>query len=206
MKNFYLRILISLILAPIIMFLIFKGGIFFNFLLIFIFILGTYEIFILKKRLIKIALFILLLLFLFCIYNIRILNHGFDFIIFCLFLTWLSDSGGYAFGKIIGGKKINIISPNKTYSGFIGSVLLPQILIFYPISLNFFLDHNILSNSFLIFILSLAAISGDLFFSYFKRVMKIKDYSKLIPGHGGLFDRIDSLIFVILSFFILYKL
>lgn len=115
---------------------------------------------------------------------------------YIVFVTWLSDTGGYIFGKIIGGKKINFISPNKTYSGFAGSIALSQfayIVFMYNNFLN--INHIPLIFTFIIFS-SIVVIIGDLFFSWIKRKNDIKNYSELIPGHGGLLDRIDGLIFL----------
>lgn len=202
MNNFYLRFLSTLFFAPLIIIATYMGGWYFKILLFAVFILGLYEIIKLKNYTIRIIIFLLFILFFISIYKIRFLNNGFDYILFCLFLTWLSDIGGYIFGKVIGGKKINFISPNKTYSGFFGSLILPQILILYLIKYNILQNNNFYFLIFLVLILSISAIIGDLFFSQIKRILKIKDYSKLIPGHGGIFDRIDSLLFVVIIFYI----
>ncbi len=115
--------------------------------------------------------------------------------IICIF----TDIGGYIFGKMFKGPKLTSISPNKTYSGVFGSFLFS--LIFGLITIKY-LDFELLSNSphlfiiFLILFISLVSQIGDLIISYFKRKAKLKDTGKIIPGHGGLLDRIDGLIFV----------
>lgn len=200
MKNFYIRLLSSLILLPIILICIYKGDFYLNVLIALVFIFGTYEIFSLKNRLVVSIMLLLFFIFLIFFYEIRLSNNGFNKVAFCLILTWLSDIGGYTFGKILKGKKISIISPNKTYSGFLGAFALPQILIFFSINNYLPINNSFYYNSLLIFILTTSSVFGDLFFSYLKRVLKIKDYSNLIPGHGGIFDRIDSLIFVVIIF------
>lgn len=200
-KNLSNRILIAFLLMPIVFFSIYEGNIFFKTILILTFVLGVYEIFKLKIFLTKICLIFLLLLFLFTVFHIRISNDGIKNLYYIIALTWLSDIGGYIFGKIFGGKKINIISPNKTYSGFLGSFIFSQfslILVFYY---NIFQNFNLTFKLLITSILCIVVIMGDLFFSYIKRLNKIKDYSNFFPGHGGLFDRIDGLIFAVIIFY-----
>ncbi len=122
-----------------------------------------------------------------------------SFLLFILLICIFSDVGGYVFGKNIGGKKLTKISPNKTRSGSIGSFIFsifPIIIInllnieHIQIELNF---TNILFSLFI----SLMCQLGDLFFSYFKRLNNKKNTGMLLPGHGGLLDRIDGLIIVL---------
>ena len=123
-----------------------------------------------------------------------------------------SDIGGYVFGKTIKWKKFTKISPKKTISGVIGSIifsLFTVLLLGIFIKLYTNLNINILQNPkyyFLAIIFSLAAQFGDLCVSYFKRIEKIKDTGKLLPGHGGIFDRVDGLIFVVIFAIIFYSL
>ena len=115
----------------------------------------------------------------------------------CIF----SDIGGYVSGKLIGGKKLTKISPNKTISGSLGSFVF-SIAIFY---LWLYFYGNIIkldstsqySFIFIPIIVSFINQLGDLFISYIKRKARIKDTSKLIPGHGGILDRLDGIIFAI---------
>ena len=102
-----------------------------------------------------------------------------------------TDIGGYIFGKIFKGPKLIKISPKKTYSGVIGGYLMS--IIFYYLFINLNYGYEINSNAF-IFILLISTISqlGDITISYFKRLSKIKDTGKILPGHGGLLDRLDS--------------
>ena len=112
--------------------------------------------------------------------------------------------GGYIFGKTFKGKKLTDISPNKTISGSLGSFLfslLPYsffkvIYIYSDIELFMFVSNN-LSNILICIYLSLICQIGDLFISYFKRLADVKDTGKILPGHGGLLDRIDGIIFAI---------
>jgi len=104
-----------------------------------------------------------------------------------------TDVGGYVFGKIFKGKKLSKISPNKTYSGLFGSYLLSVITSLY-------LFNNIYEiNELFLFSLIISSISqaGDMFISFLKRKAKLKDTGNIFPGHGGMLDRFDGLIFAI---------
>tara|TARA_B100002052_G_scaffold290609_2_gene309440 strand:- start:146 stop:580 length:435 start_codon:yes stop_codon:yes gene_type:complete len=119
-----------------------------------------------------------------------------DNIILFLFLISISistDIGGYIFGKTFKGKKFSKISPNKTYSGVVGSFLLSLL-----ISTLFFSNIDIVLN-YLLFTVILSAISqlGDLLISFLKRKAKIKDTGSFLPGHGGLLDRLDGILLAI---------
>ncbi len=123
------------------------------------------------------------------------LNFFYLILIVCIF----SDVGGYVVGKTIGGKKLTKISPNKTISGSIGSFIfsmLPLIFIYLFNIETMFLKLNLVNIFFSLFV-SLVCQIGDLFFSYFKRLNNKKNTSNLLPGHGGLLDRIDGLIIVL---------
>lgn len=192
--NFNKRIISIILISPLIIVAIFLGGLVMNFLLFIIFIIGVYEVFNLKKILSKIIILILLILFVYSIHTIRKITNGDLHLYLIILITWLSDIGGYIFGKFIGGKKIKIISPNKTYSGFVGSMLMSLLSLFFINKYNFFFNENLQMNFLLVIFLSILVILGDLLFSYFKRENNIKDYSNLIPGHGGIFDRIDGMI------------
>ena len=119
------------------------------------------------------------------------------FFIIVLCICICSDVGGYVFGKLIGGKKLIKISPNKTISGSVGSFtfsLLPLFLFNFELSLK---------NIFFCLIVSLSCQLGDLIISYFKRLNKIKDTGSILPGHGGLLDRLDGIIFALPTVYIL---
>ena len=118
-------------------------------------------------------------------------------LIFILLVCIFSDIGGYIIGKTIGGKKLTKISPKKTISGSIGSLFFSIIPLFilniydndeYPIKIFIFL---------LCLLISLACQIGDLFISYLKRKAKVKDTGNILPGHGGLLDRIDGIILAV---------
>lgn len=199
MKNNFLKRVISIFfLAPIFIFCILKGMFAFDLLLFFLFIAFIFEISKLKIVYTKIFLSFLLLTFLYSFYNLRYINDGTKIIFLITFITWLSDIGGYLFGKLIGGKRINFISPNKTISGYCGSLILVQLNLIYIYYFKINLFNTLYANVLFLFFCTLIVIFGDLFFSYFKRLNKIKDYSNLIPGHGGLLDRLDGFIFLII--------
>jgi phosphatidate cytidylyltransferase len=104
-----------------------------------------------------------------------------------------TDIGGYIFGKLFKGPKLTKLSPNKTYAGMIGGFFLS--LIFLSFSLQYF--EMTFTINWLFFALLVSSVSqlGDIIISYFKRLSKIKDTGKIIPGHGGLLDRVDGMIF-----------
>ena len=115
-------------------------------------------------------------------------------IIFLLCISISTDIGGFVVGKLIGGKKLTKISPNKTYAGMLGSFLFAFLFtyLFYNFQKSFF-DFKI--NVFvLIFIISIFSQIGDLIFSYLKRKAKMKDTGSILPGHGGILDRIDGIL------------
>ena len=125
-----------------------------------------------------------------------------SFIFFIVFFTIIVDISAYFFGSIIGGPKImSSISPNKTIAGFIGGIIVP---IFFC-TIIFFNNANISNIIYLSFVFSVITQVGDLLESGFKRYCFVKDSSNLIPGHGGLLDRLDS-IFSLIIFVSIIKL
>ena len=128
----------------------------------------------------------------------RDLENGIFFIII-LCICICSDIGGYIFGKAIGGKKLTKISPNKTISGSIGSFIFSILPIFLFNFQNYIDLHFELSLKHIFFclVISLSCQLGDLIISYFKRLNKVKDTGTILPGHGGLLDRIDGIILAI---------
>ena len=108
-----------------------------------------------------------------------------------------TDIGGYIFGKIFKGPKLTKFSPNKTYAGMIGGYFLSIIGINIFLQNPYFIGDVELSRQIFILVLLISTVSqiGDIVVSYFKRLSKIKDTGKIIPGHGGLLDRVDGMIF-----------
>jgi len=189
------RILSSIILIPIALFFIIKGSfLFISFIFICLCIL-TYEWHMMsKKKSYRIFGFIFLFLSFFTIYKIRIDINDYWFLLFITIICVSTDIGGYLFGKIFKGPKLTKFSPNKTYAGMIGGYLLSLISAVFFI--NFYLNEE-LKIQWFVFIILISTTSqlGDIVISYFKRQSNIKDTGKIIPGHGGLLDRADGMIF-----------
>ena len=202
MSNFFLRFFSAFILLPLVIYIVYEKNFFFYLLLVFIFFIAFYEIKFLYKSDKKNFMFILFLI-IFFVFTVTELRGStlkdFYYLVWAMTIIWLSDTGGYIVGKLFKGPTFSVWSPNKTISGLVGSVIISQIsflLIFIFFNTNF---------NFLYFLIQLivciSAILGDLYFSYVKRKGKIKDYSNFIPGHGGLLDRIDGLIFGVIIFY-----
>ena len=195
------RILSSIILLPIVLFFIIKGSFLFNFFIFICFLITTYEwLKLSKNNLLKFFGTIFIVISFYTIFKIR---NEFDRDYFHLLLVVIicvsTDIGGYVFGNIFKGPKLTKISPKKTYSGVIGSFLLS--LIFTNLFLDFLSNVETFefTKEMFLFILLVSLVSqiGDIIISYFKRKSKIKDTGTIIPGHGGILDRIDGMIFAL---------
>ena len=210
MTNLQKRIFTSIIALPLSLFFIFKGGYFLLFFLLSIFFVANYELFsVFRKKTTILFLDLILILSLYSIYYLSDLNEiSFYILLWIIILVVCSDVGGYVFGKIFKWKKLTKISPRKTLSGVFGSFIFSLFSVFianvmfssnqvFPID---FLDPRFF---FLAIIFSLIAQAGDLTISYFKRIEKVKDTGKILPGHGGILDRIDGLMFVVILAFVL---
>ena len=193
------RILSSIILIPTVFFFIIKGSFLFNFFIFICFLITTYEwLKLSKNNFLKFFGSIFLVISFYTMFRIR---NEFDRDYFHLLLVIIicvsTDIGGYIFGNIFKGPKLTKISPKKTYSGVIGSFLLS--LIFTNLFLDFLSNVKTFefTKEMFLFILLVSLVSqiGDIIISYFKRKSKIKDTGALIPGHGGILDRIDGMIF-----------
>jgi len=117
------------------------------------------------------------------------------YLLYSVIVAILSDIGGLVCGKIFKGKKLTKISPNKTISGSIGSFMFSTLLI--PFFYKGQIDQTLVNLFIITIIISLTSQLGDLFISLLKRKAKVKDTSDLLPGHGGVLDRIDGIIFAI---------
>ena len=203
MNNFKKRLSVSLLAFPLIYVLLYQKTLS-NLLILIVFLFCIFEWVKIFKR--KNAIFFLGLIVLFVfllsllrIYNFEEFNLTF---LWLIVLTWLSDIGGYIFGKLFGGPKLTQISPIKTWIGAIGSIILSQFAF-----LIFFLNSDYKFNITIIFMqlfLSIIGQFGDILMSYVKRKNNKKDTSNFIPGHGGFLDRVDGLIWIIIfgNFFI----
>ena len=171
--------------------------------IIFVFLLPMVFINNSKKYNINDALFLIgSTLFIGLSFNLLIITRNYDilYIVYLLIITILTDTFALFTGKLIGKHKMApIISPNKTYEGFIGGMIAGVVtaVVFYHVAINSSLPLSILI--LITTILSVVGQLGDLVFSAIKRYYGEKDFSNLIPGHGGILDRFDSLIFVVLA-------
>jgi len=128
------------------------------------------------------------------------------FFLYVISVCFFTDIGGYFFGKIIGGKKLSKISPNKTISGTVGSFLLSIVPLIIVLNINF-LDFQLnLTNIVFCLLISLISQLGDLFISFIKRKANTKDTGNILPGHGGVLDRLDGIIFAVPFSYFLIKL
>ena len=210
-NEFQKRLISSLILMPTALFFVIKGSFLFNFFILICFFISSYEWHKMtrKKKYYLPGLFFLILSF-YSAYDIRIImNQGNVYFILILLICISTDLGGYIFGKIFKGPKLTKISPKKTVSGVIGGYLLSIIILSSYLNFNFnHLQETELTPEIFFFILliSTTSQSGDIIVSYFKRLSKIKDTGKIIPGHGGLLDRIDGMIFAFPISYLIFKI
>jgi len=202
MKNeFIKRILSSIILIPLLAFFTIKSLDLFILFLFIVFLISFYEWIKMSKKIYLILIgFIFLFFSFYSAYSIRLENL--IYFLFIISICISTDIGGYIFGKLFKGPKLTKISPNKTYSGMLGSFFLAIVTSFFFVSkFNLSYINNLDFNEnmfFLLFTLLISLVSqiGDLIISFFKRYSKIKDTGKIFPGHGGILDRIDGMIFV----------
>ncbi len=200
-KELLNRFISSIILIPLIIFIIIEGGIVFNIFILICFFLTLLEWRNMSKKHNHYIPGIFFLIFsFFSIYYLRNeFNREYVYLLFVLFICVSTDIGGYVIGKLIKGPKLSKISPKKTYSGMLGSFLFSIIFSYFFLNSPFLDYSKNMTLEILIFIIIISAISqaGDLVISYFKRISKIKDTGKIIPGHGGILDRIDGMIFAL---------
>ena len=162
-----------------------------------------------KKSLILLKFFSILYLLFFIFSSYSIYKNPPIVLIFILLICIFSDTGGFIIGKSIGGQKLTKISPNKTVSGSVGSFIFSLIpTIIFLIIFNYTNNENFKINEttytiILSLFLSLICQLGDLCISYFKRKANVKDTGSILPGHGGILDRVDGAIFVLPAAFIL---
>ena len=197
------RIITSIVLIGIFLFCYFIHAYFFYALIVIVSLISWIELnnifkkIKLKKSLKNINVFLSFIYLSFFAFIVCYSYYEKISLIFILLVCIFSDIGGYIIGKTIGGKKLTKISPKKTISGSIGSLFFSIIPLFilniydndeYPIKIFIFL---------LCLLISLACQIGDLFISYLKRKAKVKDTGNILPGHGGLLDRIDGIILAV---------
>ena len=190
MSNLIKRILSSVILLPLILYFILMGSFYLKFLIIICFLAATYEWHKMVKKInYKLLGFIFLFFSFYTFYELSIKYT----ILIPFFICISTDIGGFVFGKIFKGPKLTKISPNKTYAGMIGAYFLSIIFI----SLYFNKINYEVTIIWFITIILISSVSqlGDIIISHFKRLSKLKNTGNIIPGHGGILDRIDGMIF-----------
>ena len=201
MKEIQNRVLTSIPLLIILYFSLINNVILTIVLFLIVFLLFSEFFNIIKKIFKKNKLLTLIFSFLLLIYlfyfslsilfflNSNLIDNKILFI-FIISICIFTDVGGYVVGKLFKGKKLTSISPNKTYSGMIGSFVFS-----ITISIIFFSKIDISLNYILIaFLISFTSQAGDLFISFLKRRAKIKNTGYFLPGHGGLLDRLDGIL------------
>ena len=199
---FFQRIISSMVLLPLILILTIKNNLYFNLFLVFCLLVSIKEwINISYKKSFFIIGNIFLIFSFLNAYFLRNAENGLFLFLLVMVICICTDLGGYVFGNLLKGPKITKISPNKTYSGSFGAFVLSYLGVYFYLfitqkllSVNIHFDLNIFLT---IFLISAVSQSGDIIVSYFKRRSNLKDTGKLIPGHGGLLDRIDGIIFAI---------
>ena len=199
MSDFIKRILSSIILLPIALYFMLMGSFYLIFLIIICFFVSSFEWNkMTKKSNYKLSGFIFLFFSFFSFYQLAIDST----ILIPFFICVSTDIGGYVFGKVFKGPKLTKISPNKTYAGMIGGYFLSILFI----SLYFdYINQNVTITLFVATIL-ISSVSqiGDIIISYFKRLSKVKNTGNLIPGHGGLLDRIDGMVFAFPIYYLIH--
>ena len=213
-SEIFKRILSSLFFTPIALFFIIQGSYYFALFMIIFFIIAAYEwMNISKKKSYQIPGFIFLIISIYLTITFRG-NTNYELYIFLIIILICvsTDIGGYTFGKIFKGPKIyKKISPNKTYAGSFGGYFLSIVLVYFFMKNSHLIDNN-LQNHFgideIILVLLISTISqiGDFTISFFKRKSNVKNTGSILPGHGGLLDRTDGMIFAIPVAYILFSL
>jgi len=212
-SEFQKRIISSILLIPICFLLIIEGSVLFNLFLSLCFFLTILE----WNKMSKINVFLKIsgYIFLFSSFcSTYLLRNFFDekisfiLFLFVIIICISTDVGGYTFGKIFKGPRLTRISPNKTISGMFGSYILSiiSLIVFIYIYQEFSQFNLHLNIQILIITILISSISqtGDILISYFKRLSKIKNSGNLIPGHGGILDRIDGMLFAFPFSFLLF--
>ena len=212
-SEFQKRLISSILLIPVCFLLIVEGSILFNLFLFLCFILTIFEWNKMskKKNYLTISGYVFLSISFSSVYLLRNFfdeQKSFILFLFVIVICISTDVGGYIFGKILKGPRLTRISPNKTISGMIGSYILSIISTIFFIYIYKEYFELVLQFNIQIFILTILISSisqiGDILISYFKRLSKIKNSGNLIPGHGGILDRIDGMLFAFPFSFLIF--
>ena len=206
-SELFKRTISSVVLIALVTLIIIKGSTLFNLFLFVCFIIATIEWKKMSRNInYKYLGYVFLIFSFFSVYELYHLNNNYINFLFVLFICISTDIGGYVFGKIIKGPKLTKISPNKTYIGVFGGYILSLISvnILFKFQFLFSLKQELnFKIFFLIILISSISQFGDILISYFKRLSNLKNTGKIIPGHGGLLDRIDGMIFAFPVYYLL---
>jgi phosphatidate cytidylyltransferase len=200
-NEFIKRVLSSMVIIPLAFFIITQGSLILYTFIIILFGVSSYEWQLMtKNKSYKNYGFLFLFFSFYAFYQLsNELFHIFFIIIICI----STDIGGYVFGKLFKGPKLTKVSPKKTYAGVLGGYFLSLIS---STMIIIYVDYSgsLIKYLFITILISTVSQLGDLIISYFKRLSKIKNTGKLIPGHGGLLDRIDGMLFVFPIYFLVF--
>ena len=202
-KELIKRILSSIVLIPLALFFIIKGSILFVFFISICFLIIAYEWHTMSKKNYYYFHGLIFLIFSFLtIYSLRIESANYLATLFVATVCVSTDIGGYVFGKLFRGPKLTKFSPNKTYAGMLGGYFLSLI----SVTMIPLFKFDVMQFNEFLFVIGISSVSqiGDITISYFKRLSKIKDTGKILPGHGGLLDRVDGMIFAFPFAFIIF--
>ena len=214
--SFLTRLLSAVILGPIVIAILFFGGWPFVAFSGALMAVALYEFWNISRHEVKKKWRLSVLIFgaiycalaLYALIDLR-LEYGFFYTGLIIIGVWASDIGAYIFGRLIGGRKLApSVSPNKTISGLLGACIFPALIL--DNYMIFFIENTdptlVLKWSIIAaIIIGLIGQLGDLFISVLKRRVGLKDTGKLIPGHGGILDRIDALMLVMIVFWTLLQ-
>lgn len=193
------RIISTIVLLPLVLFSVIEGSFIFNLFLIICLSVSFFEWHVLSKKNKYYYLgFIFLICSFYLTYNLYHLKNDYSYFMFVLIICISTDIGGFIFGRLFKGPKLTSISPKKTYSGAIGGLILSMLSIIFFYQTKFFFSEKIIITFYtclLVILISSVSQLGDIMLSYFKRKSNVKDTGKIIPGHGGILDRIDGMIF-----------
>ena len=217
-NNIIKRLVTSLLLMILLIFGLYYSDLSWKILVISFLFLSFYEFYYLINKInlgkiLNIISIILIGLYLYLFYFLMIKiksSIGEEIILILLISCILSDIGGYIVGKLVGGVKLTKISPNKTLSGSFGSIVFTLFGSLLMIKYLFIFDQDkiikLSSTNFYMWLIMMSVLCqiGDLIISYMKRKAKVKDTGSLLPGHGGILDRVDGILFAIPSGVFIY--
>ena len=193
------RILSTFVLLPLVIFIVVQETYILNLFILICFFVSSFEWYkmTIKKNYFYSGIIFLIFSF-FTVYKLSNTGIYYSYFIFVLLICISTDIGGYIFGKLFKGPKLTSISPKKTFSGLFGGISLSIVSVILLLKIDYLFQDKIeISLKLLALTVLISSVSqlGDIVISYFKRLSNIKDTGYIIPGHGGLLDRIDGMIF-----------